>query len=71
MDYTKIELFKEKLKNDLKPQRYEHTLSTVKKAMELSVDTDADKEKVFIAALLHDCAKYKVPDENQKKELIL
>lgn len=66
MDYTKIEFFKEKLKKDLKPQRYEHTLSTVLKAMELSVGTDADKEKVFIAALLHDCAKYKTPNEVQK-----
>ena len=69
MDYTKIMFFKEKLKKDLKPQRYAHTLSTVLKAMELSVGTDADKEKVFIAALLHDCAKYKTPDEKQKEFL--
>ncbi len=69
MDYTKIEIFKEKLKKDLKPQRYEHTLSTVLKALELSIGTDADKEKVFVAALLHDCAKYKIPNDAQKELL--
>lgn len=67
MNYTKIEIFKEKLKRDLKPQRYQHTLYTTLKAMELSVGTNADKEKVLIASLLHDCAKYMQPDEEQKK----
>ncbi len=69
MNYTKIEEYKEKLKKDLKPERYQHTMSTVIKAMELSVGTDADKEVVFIAALLHDCAKYKTPTSAQKEEL--
>lgn len=69
MNYTKISRFKEKLKNDLKPQRYQHTINTVLKAMELSVGEDVDKEIVFVASLLHDCAKYKTPNEEQKKEL--
>ncbi len=69
MDYIKVELIKEKLKKDLKPQRYEHTLRTVLKAMELSMGTAADKEVVFYASLLHDCAKYKKPNESQKKHL--
>ena len=58
MDYTKISCFKEKLKRDLKPERYQHTINTVLKAMELSLGENVDKEVVFIASLLHDCAKY-------------
>ena len=69
MDYTKISCFKEKLKRDLKPERYQHTINTVLKAMELSLGENVDKEVVFIASLLHDCAKYKTPNEEQKKEL--
>ncbi len=69
MDYTKIEQIKEKLKAELKPQRYEHTMHTVLKAMELAVGTEADMKKVFIASLLHDCAKYRTPNEEQKKQL--
>ena len=69
MDYIKIEEFKQKLKIDLKPQRYQHTLFTIIKAMELAVGTSADKDVVFIAALLHDCAKYKTPNESQLSDL--
>ena len=36
--------------------------------MELSLGENVDKEVVFIASLLHDCAKYKTPTEEQKKE---
>lgn len=69
MDYIKICEFKEKLKRELKPQRYEHTMSTVLKAMELCQGTKADRDKVYIASLLHDCAKYRFPDEEQRKIL--
>ncbi len=65
MDYIQIENIKEKLKKDLKPERYAHTLRTVLKAMELCIGTVADKEVVFLAALLHDCAKYKTPNAEQ------
>lgn len=69
MDYTRILRFKEKLKKDLKPQRYQHTVNTVIKAMELTIGLNVDKEVVFIASLLHDCAKYKTPNEEQMQEL--
>lgn len=69
MDYTEIEGFKAKLKNELKPERYQHTLRTVLTAQELCFGTAADREKVFVAALLHDCAKYKSPTSEQKKML--
>ncbi len=68
-DYIRIENFKKKLKNELKPERYEHTLRTVNMAMELSVGQSVDLEKIFVASLLHDCAKYRVPTEEQKKKL--
>jgi len=69
MDYTKIEFFKEKLKKDLKPQRYTHTLFTTLKAMELSVGLNVDKDKVFLASLLHDCAKYFEPTKEQAEKI--
>ncbi len=69
MDYTQIELFKEKLKRELKKERYEHTLRTVLTAMELASGTDADRDKVFVASLLHDCAKYRTPTQKQKEEI--
>lgn len=69
MEYIKIEIIKEKLKKDLLPKRYEHTMRTVLKAIELSVGTDADINTVFCAALLHDCAKYKTPDSSDEEKL--
>lgn len=69
MNYTRIEEFKEKLKKELKPERYKHTMCTVIKAIELSLGTNADKDVVFIASLLHDCAKYKTPTSKQMDEL--
>lgn len=69
MDYIKICQFKEKLKKELKPQRYDHTMSTVLKAMELCQGTNANRDTVYIAALLHDCAKYRFPDDEQVKKL--
>ena len=70
MDYTKILEYKEKLKKELRPQRYQHTINTVLKAMELSIGLNVDMEVVFVASLLHDCAKYKTPTEKQKSELV-
>lgn len=65
MDYTKIENIKQKLKQTLPERTYLHTLRTVDKAMELCKQTDADADVVFMAALLHDCAKKDVPTEQQ------
>lgn len=69
MDYTLIEQFKDKLKKELKKERYEHTLRTVLTAMELTLGTDADRDKVFVASLLHDCAKYRTPTKEQAEEI--
>lgn len=69
MDYTKIDDIKQKLKESLPERTYLHTLRTVDKAMELCGDTSANKDVVFFAALLHDCAKKDIPTEKQLIEL--
>lgn len=45
-----------KLKGYLKPQRLEHTFYVVKRGLELA--REEERDKVFVACLLHDCAKY-------------
>ena len=45
------------LKENLSEERYFHTLGTAKCAEELAVHYGVDKEKAYIAGLLHDCAK--------------
>lgn len=54
MDYTKI---LEWLKNNLSDERYLHTLGTAECAKELAEKYGLDKEKAYLAGLLHDCAK--------------
>ena len=69
MDYTKIDFYSEKLKKMLTQSRFEHTIRTVNKAVELAKGTDADIQVVLIASLLHDCAKYIEPTAQQADEL--
>ncbi len=69
MNYTKIEQIKQKLKENIPERTYLHTLRTVEMAMELCVGTNADRDVVFIAALLHDCAKKDVPTKEQAEVL--
>lgn len=45
-----------KLRAYLKPQRFEHTFYVVKRGLELA--NNDERDKVFVACLLHDCAKY-------------
>ena len=69
MDYTRIESFKEQLKQTMPDRRYQHTLRTLDMAMELAMGTEADKDVVYYAALLHDCAKYLRPTKEQEEEI--
>lgn len=48
---------KEKLKSALKPKRYIHSIGVCDTAIKLAERFGADKEKAYIAGLLHDCAK--------------
>lgn len=46
------------LMRDIGQERYEHTLRVVQTALELGKRHNIDEEKVKIAAMLHDCAKF-------------
>lgn len=48
---------KEWLKNNLSEERYIHTLGTAETAVRLAEQFSLDKEKAYIAGLLHDAAK--------------
>lgn len=53
------ENMKEKIREQLTPYRYEHTLGVVEAAIELAHKYQVEEEDAKIAALLHDCAKDK------------
>ncbi|NLK21526.1 MAG: HD domain-containing protein [Epulopiscium sp.] len=54
MNYDTI---RQKLQSALSPKRYKHTLGVVQVSQELGSIYGMDKEKIFLSALLHDCAK--------------
>ena len=51
MDYIKW------LKENLDEERFEHSLGVAEKSVELAEKFGLDKEKAYIAGLVHDCAK--------------
>ena len=57
--YAKFRPIAQKLSTYLTKQRFLHTFYVVKRGLELA--TDDEKDKVFLACLLHDCAKYVNP----------
>lgn len=57
MTYTKNEI-KEILSKKLSKNRYEHTLGVCETAIALAKRFGEDEDKAYLAALLHDCAKY-------------
>lgn len=48
---------RQRLKADLKPTRYAHTMRVMMKSIELADKYGADGKKAALAGLLHDCAK--------------
>ncbi len=48
---------KDKLKQELKPQRYEHTIGVADTCACLAMRYDFDIDRAYLAGLLHDCAK--------------
>lgn len=54
----------DKLRGYLKPERFSHTFYVVKRGLELA--NDDEREQVFTACLLHDCAKYISPNDYGK-----
>lgn len=55
--YTRFLPYREKLYKNVSERCYLHSLRTVIYAMKLNRNISLDRNKVFIAALLHDCAK--------------
>ena len=53
-----LEKIREKLKNKLKKERYQHTLGVMYTAASLAMRYDENLEEALTAGLLHDCGKY-------------
>jgi len=58
-----IEKIKAKLKNRLTSEAYEHSLRTADTAVNMAQAFGADKNKAYLAGILHDYAKSMRPDE--------
>ena len=54
----KLKQIEEFLHKKLKPKRFEHVLSVRETAINFAAKYKADLQKVELAALLHDCAKW-------------
>ena len=59
-----LDEIRDDLKRQLKPGRYEHTVSVMYTAASLAMCHGADVQKAVLAGLLHDCSK-NMPDEEQ------
>lgn len=57
-----LEIVKEKLK----PKRYEHTIRVMDTAVSLAKHYGVNEKKIELAAILHDYAKYRSPDEMRR-----
>lgn len=53
----------DKLKTMLKPKRLQHSINVANCALKLSEIYNCDKEKAYLAGLIHDCAKYFTNDQ--------
>lgn len=53
-----IDEIKEKLIEDIGEKRYKHSLRVSELSKDLAEKYDVDKDKAFLAGLIHDCAKY-------------
>lgn len=64
MDFQAQSEIKEKLKQILTPQRYEHTLGVANTCVCLAMSRGMELEDAYLAGLLHDCAKC-IPNEEK------
>lgn len=58
-----LEKINEVLMQTLSERRYQHSLGVAEMAEKLAAKYGADKEKAFLAGLIHDCAKEIPPEE--------
>ena len=63
MNNLDIEKIIEKLKKMLKPNRLKHSINGANCAVKLSEIYGCDKDKAYLAGLVHDCAKYFTKDQ--------
>ncbi len=61
----KTEDIHNRLKNQLKPKRFQHTMGVVDTAVRLAKKWGCDLQEARLAALLHDCAKHVDNDSKQ------
>jgi predicted HD superfamily hydrolase involved in NAD metabolism len=57
-----IETIKEELQSKLSQKRYRHSLGVADEAVRLALHYGADRDKAYLAGLVHDCAK-EIPAE--------
>lgn len=65
----KLELLIEDVKQQMSERRWQHTLGVMQSSVELAKCYGADEDEAYLAALLHDYAKY-WPFEQQKQIII-
>ena len=58
------ELMKIMVEKNLKPSRYEHSLSVADMARKLAIIHHVDPDKAYMAGILHDCTKYLSEEEH-------
>lgn len=66
MEKFDLEAAMKRLRQTLKPERYEHSVGVMETAVLLAKRFGADTEKAKIAGILHDCAKNISDDESYK-----
>ena len=62
-DKKKYSEYKDYIKNNLSKKRYNHSLNVADAALKLADRYDGDKEKAYLAGLLHDVCKELPPEE--------
>lgn len=60
------ELLKIMIKKNLKPSRYDHSISVGETARMLAKIHHVDENKAYIAGILHDCTKYLTNEEHDE-----
>jgi len=53
-----VEEMKEKLKKELSPERFKHSIGVMEECIRLAKFYNVDEKKAEIAGLLHDCSKH-------------
>lgn len=66
IDKKDADRYKKYLRENLSKKRYQHSLNVAEEALKLAEKYSANKDKCFLAALLHDCCKEKSNEEQRR-----